>query len=64
MTDYFLVDLVSTVKVGPGTLRVGVENLLNQRYVTPFNQLAQGAFNSFFWAGRGATATIGYSVAH
>ena len=64
MTDYFLVDLVSTVKVGPGTLRVGVENLLNQRYVTPFNQLAQGAFNSFFWAGRGATATIGYSVAY
>jgi iron complex outermembrane recepter protein len=64
MTDYFLVDLVSTVKVGPGTLRVGVENLLNQRYVTPFNQLAQGAFNSFYWAGRGATATIGYSVAY
>ena len=64
MTDYFLVDLVSTVKVGPGTLRFGIENLLNQRYVTPFNQLAQGAFNSFFWAGRGATATIGYSFAY
>lgn len=64
MTDYFLVDLVSTVKVGPGTLRVGIENLLNQRYVAPFNQLSQGAFNSFFWAGRGATATIGYSVAY
>ena len=64
MSDYFLVDLVSTVKVGPGTLRFGVENLLNQRYVTPFNQLAQGAFNSFFWAGRGATATIGYSIAY
>lgn len=64
MTDYFLVDLVSTVKVGPGTLRFGIENLLNQRYVTPFNQLAQGAFNSFYWAGRGATATIGYSFAY
>jgi iron complex outermembrane receptor protein len=64
MTDYFLVDLVSTVKLGPGTLRVGVENLLNQRYVTPFNQLAAGAFNSFYFAGRGATATIGYSFAY
>lgn len=64
MTDYFLVDLVSTVKVGPGTLRFGIENLLNQRYVTPFNQLAAGAFNSFYFAGRGATATIGYSFAY
>lgn len=62
MTDYFLVDLVSTVKVGPGTLRVGVENLLNQRYVTPFNQIA--FTNSFFYAGRGTTATIGYSFAY
>ncbi|MGQ0554482.1 MAG: TonB-dependent receptor [Nitrospiraceae bacterium] len=58
-TDYFLVDLVSTVKVGPGTLRVGIENLLNQRYVPPALQaFALGTF------GRGATATIGYSVAY
>lgn len=62
MTDYFLVDFVSTVKLGPGTLRVGVENLLNQRYVTPFNQIS--FTNSFFYAGRGATATIGYSFAY
>lgn len=62
MTDFFLVDFVSTVKVGPGTLRVGVENLLNQRYAMPFSQIS--FTNSFFTAGRGATATIGYSMTY
>ncbi|MFO0731956.1 MAG: TonB-dependent receptor [Nitrospiraceae bacterium] len=37
-TEYFLVDLVSTVKAGPGTLRFGIENLLNKQYATPFNR--------------------------
>ncbi len=59
ITDYFLVDFVSTVKVGPGTLRFGIENLLNQRYVPP--QLQAFGLGTF---GRGATATIGYSFAY
>ena len=40
MTEYFLVDLISTVKAGPGTLRFGIENLLNQKYVAAFNQIS------------------------
>lgn len=62
MTEYFLVDLVSTVKAGPGTLRFGIENLLNQKYVAAFNQIS--FLNSFHYAGRGTTAMIGYSMSY
>ena len=62
MTEYFVVDLVSTVKAGPGTLRFGIENLLNQKYVAAFNQIS--FLNSFHYAGRGTTAMIGYSMTY
>lgn len=62
MTEYFLVDLISTVKAGPGTLRFGIENLLNQKYVAAFNQISFS--NSFNYGGRGTTATIGYSMTY
>ena len=62
MTEYFLVDLISTVKAGPGTLRFGIENLLNQKYVAAFNQIS--FVNSFNYGGRGTTATIGYSMTY
>lgn len=62
MTEYFLVDLISTVIAGPGTLRFGIENLLNQKYVAAFNQIPFS--NSFHYAARGATATIGYSMTY
>lgn len=60
MTEYFLVDLISTVKAGPGTLRFGIENLLNQKYVAAFNQIS--FVNSFNYGGRGTTASVGYSI--
>lgn len=62
MTEYFLVDLISTVKAGPGTLRFGIENLLNQKYAAAFNQIS--FVNSFNYGGRGTTATIGYSMTY
>ncbi len=62
VTEYYLVDFISTVKVGPGTLRFGVENLLNEEYLTPARQI--GFTNSFRFASRGATATLGYSFAY
>ncbi|ULA69541.1 MAG: TonB-dependent siderophore receptor [Nitrospira sp.] len=60
MTEYFLVDFISTVKAGPGILQFGIQNLLNQKYVAPFNQIAFNNHSNF--AGRGTTATIGYSI--
>ncbi|NOT21741.1 MAG: TonB-dependent receptor [Nitrospiraceae bacterium] len=62
MTEYFVVDFIATVKAGPGTLRFGIENLLNQNYVAAFNQIS--FTNSFNYAARGTTATIGYSIAY
>ncbi len=62
MTEYFIVDFITTVKAGPGTLRFGIENLLNQNYVAAFNQIS--FVNSFNYAARGTTATIGYSIAY
>ncbi len=62
MTEFFLVDLISTVRVGPGILQFGVENLLNRRYAPPLTQTS--FVNSFYVAGRGTTATIGYSVTY
>ncbi|ULA69536.1 MAG: hypothetical protein LZF62_430208 [Nitrospira sp.] len=60
MTEYFLVDFISTVKAGPGILQFEIQNLLNQKFVAPFNQLAFKTHSNF--AGRGTTATIGYSM--
>ena len=62
MTEYFVIDFITTVKAGPGTLRFGIENLLNQNYVAAFNQIS--FTNSFNFAARGTTATIGYSIAY
>ncbi|SPP63723.1 TonB-dependent receptor [Nitrospira lenta] len=62
MREYFVVDFMSTVKAGPGTLRFGIENLLNQKYVVAFNQIQ--SLNSFNYAARGATVTIGYSMTY
>lgn len=62
MTEFFLVDLISSVKIGPGTLQFGVENLLNRQYASPLTQTSFA--NSFYFASRGTTATIGYSVTY
>lgn len=62
VTEYYLVDFISTVKAGPGILRFGIENLLNKQYAPPFTQIA--FTNSFYYAGRGTTATIGYSITY
>ncbi len=60
--DYTVADLISSVQLGPGMLRVGVENLLNNQYFPVVSQLETG--NSLNAAGRGATVSVGYSVTY
>lgn len=57
---YTLVDLVSEVAVGPGKLRIAVNNLLNKDYVPAINQ----AFNipSAFASGPGRTLGLHYRL--
>lgn len=60
--SYTVVDLFNRFDVGPGTLRVGVENLLNEQYHTVFGQLLRNGQNSSHLAARGATARVDYTV--
>jgi iron complex outermembrane receptor protein len=59
---YTVVDLLSTLAVGPGTLSVGVENLLNEQYFPVVSQLEAAYGNFYRAAARGATLSLGYSV--
>ncbi|MCG8595081.1 MAG: TonB-dependent receptor [Kiloniellales bacterium] len=60
--DYTVVDLYSAFDVGPGTLKAGVENLLNNQYHTVFGQLLRNGRNVSHVAARGATARIAYTI--
>ena len=53
-------DWSSSGRVGPGTLRISVENLLNEQY---FPVLAQAAnLNSWYAAGQGRVLWLGYGL--
>jgi len=60
INDYFVVDFISSVKAGPGTLEIGVENLFNNLY---FPAYAQRQFSdTFYSAAPGITLRVGYSL--
>lgn len=57
--SYFVVDFISSIKAGPGTLEIGVENLFNNLY---FPAYAQRQFSdTFYSAAPGITLRVGYS---
>lgn len=59
---YTVVDLLTNLRFGPGTLNVGVENLLNEQYFPVVSQL-EGQYGGFYRAAaRGRTLSLGYSV--
>ncbi|MBW4653076.1 MAG: TonB-dependent receptor [Kaiparowitsia implicata GSE-PSE-MK54-09C] len=61
---YVVVDYISSVQLGPGTLNIGIQNLFNTQYSPVFFQWAAGQsgdFDSFGAAGRGRSLTLGYS---
>ena len=60
--DYTVVDLYSRFDVGPGSLNVGIENLLNNQYHNVFGQLLRNGRNVSHVAAPGATARIAYTV--
>jgi iron complex outermembrane receptor protein len=62
--SYFTVDLMSSVKAGPGTLRVGVSNLLNRLYFPRESQLLRSGNNDTYSAARGAVLSVGYAVSY
>lgn len=61
---YFTVDLMSSVKVGPGTLRLGISNLLNRQYFSRESQLLRSGNNETYSAARGTVVSVGYAVSY
>ncbi|MEC9483067.1 MAG: TonB-dependent receptor [Halomonas sp.] len=58
---YLLVDAAVGYELPTGQLNVGVSNLLDEQYVTYYSQSALVNDDRYF-AGRGRTLTVGYSV--
>ena len=61
--SFVVVDLISSIQVGPGTLRFAVENVLIELYYTPQTQ-SSSFTNRDYTPSRGTTATIGYSITY
>jgi iron complex outermembrane receptor protein len=62
--SYLIVDYISSIDVGPGTLNIGIQNLFNTQYSPAFFQWAageSGEFDSFGAAGRGRSVSLSYS---
>jgi iron complex outermembrane receptor protein len=58
-SSVFLMDFTTSYPIGPGTLSLGVANLLNRRYVNVTNQ-ASGDF--FYYLSEGRRATLTYQA--
>ncbi|AFY58536.1 outer membrane receptor protein [Rivularia sp. PCC 7116] len=58
--SYLLMDLISSLKLGDGTLSLGVRNLLNNQYFNINNQISFGFDPAFATASRGRTFTLNY----
>lgn len=63
VSDYAVVDLLSTMTVGAGELSIGVRNLLNRQYFPIVSQLMPVG-NVSYSAAPGATLSLGYSVSY
>jgi iron complex outermembrane recepter protein len=60
--DYATLDYLGSVRLPKGSLRFGVENLLNRQYFVRESQLLRTGSNSSYAAAQGATLSLGYSV--
>ncbi|WPF89205.1 TonB-dependent receptor [Cyanobacterium aponinum AL20118] len=60
--SYFLLDLISSIKLGQGTLQIGIENLLDTFYFPLYSQRTQGFSNTFYSAGSGRTISVKYGI--
>ncbi|MBW4653094.1 MAG: TonB-dependent receptor [Kaiparowitsia implicata GSE-PSE-MK54-09C] len=59
---YVVVDFISSVQVGSGTLNIGIENLLNEDYSTIYNQFSSFFANSRNAPARGRTLSVTYRI--
>ncbi|MEM9265629.1 MAG: TonB-dependent receptor [Cyanobacteria bacterium P01_F01_bin.13] len=60
--SYVTLDLISSLKLGPGRLTLGIENLLNTDYLSVISQERVGNFETRRFPSRGINASLRYSV--
>ncbi|PSO80471.1 MAG: TonB-dependent siderophore receptor [Cyanobacteria bacterium QS_4_48_99] len=58
--SYFIVDYISSIEIGSGTLQIGIENLFNNQYFPVVSQLQSN--DSTYAAARGRRLSIKYSL--
>lgn len=62
--SFITVDYISGIRLGPGELQIGIENLFNEQYFPVFSQIQAGEGNETEnFAARGRTLRVGYRVA-
>lgn len=59
---YTVVDLISSIKIGPGNLNIGIENLFDNFYFPVESQVLGGVSNDNRRPGRGRTIGFNYRV--
>ena len=59
---YGLLHLNLKGKVGPGQVSLGVQNLLNEEYVTYYSQTEESQHTARYFAGRGRSLKLAYSL--
>jgi len=60
--SYAVLDYISSVDIGPGTLEIGIQNLLDNQYFPVFQQLLGSNNPSNRFAAPGRTVQLNYSV--
>lgn len=60
--SYAVVDYISTLELGPGTLLIAIENLFNNQYSTVTSQFIGGFDESAYFPARGTTFSINYRL--
>ena len=58
--SYLTLDYISSIKIGNGTLRLGIQNLLNNQYFTSASQLLRLGTNDTYTAAPGRTFSLQY----
>jgi iron complex outermembrane receptor protein len=59
---YVTVDYLGSLKLCQGSLRFGIENLLNRQYFVRESQLLRLGTNSSYTAAQGAVLSVGYTI--
>jgi iron complex outermembrane receptor protein len=60
--SYVVFDYIGNIQLGPGTLQIGIRNLLNNQYFQAYDQSLRSGFESEVSPASGRTISVGYRV--